>query len=423
MKQITLPVQASSPLAIRSDHSPDGSATARFIPGSTLMGSLAAAHRLLRSERTDEFAALFLQERVSYPVLSPALFKNSSYGIHTSNLPVMPLPRTAQSCKRFPGFGVLRGEDSTEARHGIRDSLLDWSVFSLLARENSTISTLLAPLEEHEACHCHQTLAHVSGYYRRDRHHPELRMKAESHTHWQTHTGINRDWGVVEEGILYSREVFDEDMRFWGQVLLPEDEQLGVTFKTFVEEANKEGILRIGTGRTRGLGCIEIPKLIEEEKPEREQFAERLRKFDDKVKEKVQAIQAQKSANDFQFYFAITLYSPAILCDAFLRYRTTLDTETLTGLLQHPSAVITAIYQSVSIERITGWNELWGTPRPNDYALETGSTFLFASSQPLDNQMVHALFALEETGIGRRRPEGFGRICISDPFHLEGALL
>ena len=77
------------------------------------------------------------------------------------------------------------------------------------------------------------------------------------------------------------------------------------------------------------------------------------------------------------------------------------------------------VYQCVGMQRIGGWNELWGAPRYNDYALETGSTFLFACEQPPDNDLIEALRACEQTGIGRRRSEGFGRISISDPFHLE----
>ena len=77
------------------------------------------------------------------------------------------------------------------------------------------------------------------------------------------------------------------------------------------------------------------------------------------------------------------------------------------------------IYQSASTKRITGWNELWGTPRANDIAIDSGSVFLFASQKPLDEDLADRLYTLEEEGIGRRRAEGFGRICISDPFHLE----
>jgi CRISPR-associated protein Csx10 len=90
----------------------------------------------------------------------------------------------------------------------------------------------------------------------------------------------------------------------------------------------------------------------------------------------------------------------------------------------------TLLYQNAERRRINGWNELWGTPRESEYALETGSVFLFAlKAQAGDDQtqqeerkeeLLRQLWKLEEEGIGQRRAEGFGRVCISDPVHLEG---
>ncbi len=71
---------------------------------------------------------------------------------------------------------------------------------------------------------------------------------------------------------------------------------------------------------------------------------------------------------------------------------------------------------------MSGWNELWGTPRTNEYALDIGSVFLFGTTIEPINSLWQALFRLEEEGAGQRRTEGFGRICVSDPFHLEVTL-
>lgn len=428
MKQIILAVKARSPIAVRADQAEDGSTSALYIPGTTLAGSLAAAYRLLHSERSDAFAELFLKERISFPFLYPALFKKSALGIDSSNLPVVPLPKTAQTCKRFPGFRPVLKEDTNEERHGIRDSLLDWAAFSLLEQSNASIPDLLDSLEQHKDCHCKQPMDHISGYYRRDRFKPQVMMKADVHTRLQTRTGIDRTWGVVEEGVLYNRQVFDENMRFWGKVILPDE--LSESFCAFLEEADKEEVIRIGTGRTRGLGFIGM-KPVEAKRPGLESFKARLEKFDAALKDRL--VRAHVEKHD-AFYFAIALYSPTILSDEFLRYRKTLDAATLMRLL-FPDEVISkdqqksasgeqggwlkSVYRSVSVERIAGWSELWGTPRAIDYALTTGSTFLFASSRSLDDRLLQALYRLEETGIGRRTAGGFGRICVSDPFHLE----
>ncbi len=259
---------------------------------------------------------------------------------------------------------------------------------------------------------------HINGYYRRGRFDAKLRMKAKVDTRLQTRTGINREWGVVEDRILYNRQVFDNGMTFWGDVILPDE--LTDLFKRFVEEATREEVIRIGNGRTRGLGSIEIDMWeARESKPT--DFADKLLVFDAAVKQQAQAVGVRQVE---PFYFAITLQSSTILCDAFLRYQKTIDPTLLSELLGLSASISASdtfrrVYQSVGIQRITGWNELWGTPRPNDYALEMGSTFLFACHQPLDNDLIQALHTLEESGIGRRRSEGFGRISISDPFHLE----
>ncbi|MFL5663655.1 MAG: RAMP superfamily CRISPR-associated protein [Ktedonobacteraceae bacterium] len=423
MKRFYLRVTARSPLTIRSDHAEGGVKTTQYIPGATLLGSLAASHRILRPEQEDEFTTFFLNEQVYFPHLYPAQFSTKNF--HDRNLPVMPLPKTAQTCKRFSGFLPTPGEDDDDERHGVRDNLLDWAIFSLLDNPQSTIPTVLSPFDGHEACtyaegkysgtSCGQVMDHVSGYYRRGRFDPKQRMKAKVATRLQTRTGINREWGVVEESILYNREVFDEGMTFWGDVILPDG--LADAFKKFVEEATKEDVIRMGTGRTRGLGRAQIDVWDAlESKPAN--FTDRLHTFDAAVKQQAQAAGVQKLD---PFYFAITLQSSTILCDAYLRYQKTLDVASLPEMLGLSASAYTfqRVYQSVGTQRITGWNELWGTPRPNDYAIEMGSTFLFACKQQPNNDLIQALRTREETGIGRRRPEGFGRILISDPFHLE----
>ncbi len=290
MKHVYLQVNARSPLTIRSDQALEGAATTPYIPGTTFLGGLAAAHRILLPEKDHEFAALFLNEQVYIPYLYPAVFKLSTF--HEANLPVMPLPKTAQTCKRFSGFKPLSNEITNEKRHGIRDSLLDWAVFSLLNKdkEQRTIPTILAPLNAHATCrydNCKQAMDRVKGYYRRYRDNPKQRMQAKVHMHLQTRTGINRSWGVVEEGILYNREVFDENMRFWGEVILPDE--LADTFSAFVEEADKEDVIHIGTGLTRGLGHIKIGKQFEAQKEGLASFRSRLENFDEALKEQAQA--------------------------------------------------------------------------------------------------------------------------------------
>lgn len=83
------------------------------------------------------------------------------------------------------------------------------------------------------------------------------------------------------------------------------------------------------------------------------------------------------------FYISITLHSASILRDPFLRYCRTIDGRTLAELLGRPDISFQPLYQATEMQLITGWNELWGTPKTSEYALQAGSTFLFACSAVL----------------------------------------
>lgn len=153
-------------------------------------------------------------------------------------------------------------------------------------------------------------------------------------------------------------------------------------------------------------------------------FTERLDTFNLTLRAALQA--ANVPSDPAHFYFALTLHSPAILRDSLLRYRGSIPAAVLAQLVALPQvsnhseapSPFACIYQAADIERVTGWNDLWGTPHMQEIAIESGSVFLFACKDAaLRHALSEALFRLENAGIGERRAEGFGRICISDPFH------
>ena len=234
------------------------------------LGSLATVHRLLFGENTQEFESLFLSGQVHYPDLYPAAFADRS--MQDRKLPVYPLPKTAQSCKRFSGFRYIFPDERKQEkqRHGVRDSLLDWAMFKLL-NENEiddnespedeykrSIAALKA-LQQNKLCKtCGAAMEYFTGYYRREATDPYnmILAEVEEHTRVQTHTGINRMTGTVEESILYSRQVFEEDMQFWGMLKL--SDALLSTYTEFITIANEEKLIRVGTGRTRGLGKVDL---------------------------------------------------------------------------------------------------------------------------------------------------------------------
>lgn len=419
MKYYALTLRADSPLAIRSDHAPGGAASAQYIPGTTLIGCLAAAYRLYYPNNDAGFQNLFLNEQIWFPNLYPASFQKSETAQNSTSLPIYPLPKTAQSCKRFSGFKVVPEleEERDERRHGVRDSLLDWAMFALLAdQKESAINLRLKLLERHRQCPvCENPMDHLSGYYR-----PfgldGPWLQAGVKTRLQTHTGISRETGTVQEGILYNRQVIEEDSFFWG--LLKMKDSQAQPFEDFITHVGnaQAGWLRMGTGRTRGLGKVGLHRESPEGLTDRAGFRKRLEKFHRLLQEKAAGQQLETKP----FYFALTLHSPAILCNDQQHYYTTIDASVLKSLLRLPEHYsLKCVYQTSSTRRLSGWNELWGTPRANEIAIDTGSVFLFACDRPLDDPLTDALFQLEEAGIGKRTTEGFGRIRVSDPFHQE----
>src|SRR5690348_7738640 len=105
MKRVVLNVQAMSPLAIRSDHAPGGADTAKYIPGTALTGCLASVYRMSYPDDEENFQRLFLQGEVQYPNLYPGTFEDDKAPDDSSL--IYPLPRTAESCKRFSGFSYV----------------------------------------------------------------------------------------------------------------------------------------------------------------------------------------------------------------------------------------------------------------------------------------------------------------------------
>src|SRR6266704_4857916 len=181
-------------------------------------------------------------------------------------------------------------------------------------------SVLLDLFKDHEQCKmCGKPVVPFSAYYRsKDGHY----MIARPDTRLQTHTGINRETGTVQESILYNRRVFEEQSRFWGMIRI--NDELVPDFQHFIKTVGTSGLVRIGTGRTRGLGKVYLTAILHKDTSDPfELFKERLDKFNRTLQERAGLIK------DFnpelkQFYFVLTLHSPTILCDELLRYRSTI---------------------------------------------------------------------------------------------------
>ena len=407
-------VLSESPLNFRVSRSTASFETLKYIPGTTLLGAFAAAHRKIRDDK-DEFTQFFLSGEICFGNLYPANFQMREFSgtnLRDDDQPVKPIPNTARSCKRFRGFR-FKMDAGNQERHGVMDGLIDWGLFALSHK------TKIEILKTHRNCayadkrdKCKELLDAFSGFYRRGEKVIEI-GESKVKTRLLTRTGISRETGAIQEGILYNREVLNEGQSFWGAMSFA-DESLYNDFYDFAEKVGNKGILRVGNNLTRGLGKLGSPEIDEIDPEDIISFKERVDAFNQKFR-----TEAQAHCVDLpnQFYFPITLQSDAIISDSQLRYQTALDGDYLHRLWNLSDA--TLVYQNASQRCVIGWNALFGLPKAAEWAISMGSVFLFGYDGTIDDCFYKQLYTLEQTGIGKRRSEGFGQVTIADAFHWE----
>ena len=406
---------SESPLNFRVSRSTASFETLKYIPGTALLGAFAAAHRKARDDKA-EFTRFFLSGEICYSNFYPANFPYKEFSNtdlkDDDNQPVKPIPNTARSCKRFSGFRFKADERNKEC-HGVTDSLISWGLFALSGQIKAEI------LESHKNCNysdnqgkCDELLDTFSGFYRRGEDVVEI-GQSEGKTRLLTRTGISRETGTVQEGILYNREVLNEGQWFWGTILF-EDESLYDDFRDFAEDAGDKGLLRVGNNLTRGLGRMGVPQLDEFDTDDLESFKKRSDTFNEKFQTEAKNYCIELS---HKFYFPITLQSDAILLDHLLRYKMTLDEDYLYDAWDLED--VSLVYQNAGQRRIIGWNALFGLPKAAEWAISMGSVFLFAYNGTPDDCFYQKLYDIEQNGIGKRRSEGFGQVTVADAFHWE----
>lgn len=409
----SLIVSSQSPLSFRVSRSSASFETLKYIPGTALSGAFAAAHRKMRDD-ANEFQRFFLSGKICFGNLYPANFQSGEYSntdLRDDAQPIKPVPNTARSCKRFGGFRF--GSDEDNERHGVMDSLIEWGLFALSGKTKVEI------IDSHKKCayadgevSCDELLDAFSGFYRRGKNATQI-GEARAKTRLLTRTGISRETGVVQEGVLYNREVINEGQWFWG-IMSFADESLYDDFRDFAESVGGKGILRVGNNLTRGLGKLSVPQFQEFRADDWKSLKARAEAFNRKFgcKAKMHGIELPH-----EFYFPLTLQSDAILPAPQFRYQMALDGDYLHRVWRLKGAEL--IYQNAGQRRVTGWNALFGLPRAVEWAISMGSVFLFGYGETPDCDFYRKLHEIEQSGIGERRSEGFGQVTVADDFHRE----
>lgn len=338
--------------------------TMEVIPGNTLRGLLAA--------RWEEKHGPLPMGAVSPAPIFRRLFlgKETRWGFATlGGSQVIPL--SARSCKYDGGF-------SGDWGHGVVDVLLDTGDGG-----------------QTDCRKCKHALDYLSGFFA----YPGPK-KPKVSKRLITRTAINSVLGTAAQGQLYSQRVLAEGQTFVAAVEVPED--LAPCLQDLLTGGFVGGI---GLGRSRGQGWVEV----KETPPPSCAWPPLAQRFE-------------------QFYtryglpaLAVTLLSDALVRDEYLRDRTALTMEDLRGAFAslglNPSEWCTDHVRAFAATRLVSGFDGYPLrlPRIPRLAIAAGSVFLFKANV----QEPHLPTGTGLGWAGELNQEGYGRVALCHPFHLE----
>lgn len=410
-----LQVRLASPLAISADRNQSNeTATLSHVPPTALRGGVAAFMLRFADKNDPNFLGAFGEEGLRPSALLPVTPRNGA----AVNARTAPL--TLLSCKRYPGF---LGEDDGEKNpaHGVEDSL-----FATLAYVVADETAALDALQKCPRCPREMVLqpyrrvigAGAGGYA----------TQPEPGTRVQTHVGLDRRRAGAAAGILYSREVINEQPKevVNEQPENEDDKQAPDRFEAtlrgkpetlgWLAERLKPGaMLNLGNAISRGLGRCVVEKF--EALEEEDSLPERVEQFS-------KAAAAYVPAFAGHTVVSLTLETPALFVDAFLRPLLSPGAGDLLQAADPEEATHAEALRSMALRhqvarpyRFAAWNGLTHFPHATDQGLAAGSVLVFATPTP-DDGLHDALAHLEEAGIGLRRALGFGAVRVCDPLHV-----
>jgi CRISPR-associated Csx10 family RAMP protein len=400
-------LKAKGALAFRAGRNTTQSDTLPYIPGTSLIGALAQAHRTLGRSST-EFEQFFLHNQVYCGNCYPAGFAEQ-LSLGSAEYPVLPLPVTARTSKRQPGF-AYRAAEERKARSGITDACIPLLLYALSKNERAD---LLTPLEAHSETGEPLDRPKQWSFFRRGSTKEAYGM-ADVPRAIRTRTAIHYSSGTAQTGLLYSRQVLQPETPFWGSWFIAD--AIADDFEEFVDDAQKDGLIRVGNNRTRGFGQVQFEMMpLDDEDDEAgtmDILSQHIETFTQHVK---QAAAAANMRAEAALYVPLLLTSDAVLLDDALRSRLRLSAADLEAV---GIADAELVFHAASKRHVASWSTVWGLPRADDWAIAMGSVFVFALSQA-DPQICAALLRLQQQGIGVRQAEGFGMLTVAHPFHNE----
>jgi len=397
IERLHVELAAKSPLCF-GERRPGGQfrETPGYVPGAALRA--AVAMRLL--DRADVSPAAF-QEIFVGGARGPAVFSDACPGVGV-------LPATAVSCKCHNGF-------QGDGRHGVKDTLVERLCFEALG----PAGPLLLP-----RCQCGDRMQAVeSRFYRRD---GQAFLSAKLTQQLLTRVAINRRRATAEDELLYSPIVIAEgrldadgnydETRFNGTVIAAAH---GDLLETELRELRS-----VGSGNSRGLGQVKISvtRELADRDSELAALQERTQALNEEIRNFWQAVRQLPGCKspehdpDTGTYFTLDLQSDAVLKEHGWLPAITLTGEMLKELSAVDDSTLSLVRCYSGCDYRGGWNLAWRLPKDVQVVIPRGSVFIYWTRN--FEKWKARLLDLEYWGIGERTSEGFGRVRVSDEFHV-----
>lgn len=371
-----------------------------YIPGRVLRG--AWAEWLARTGREEEIPEIVNRARIGNFFPAPE-WDGLRY--------VLPLPLSAASCKLEEGFA---SEPLLDHRgHGVVDTLLPHLAYRLLQEQGARF-----PVPFLLNCQrCGAPMEAFGGFYAVYGERENRFVLSRPQFHGQTKVALSRYRRASAEGMLYTASALSP------RTLRPDSkqEETALVFVGRVHVSDLEALdsllkaldrVALGALHTRGYGRVRV----QEADVHLLSLEERLKAFNGLLKALWQDIrQVAENAQDLpqepqDLYFSVDLLAPGVFQERGLPVLT--PTLTIGGRTLKP------VFWMTRPDMASGWSVAWGLPKMTHLAAKMGSVYVYRWDGPPED-LLPALQALEEQGVGERRDEGFGECLVCHPFHLE----
>jgi CRISPR-associated protein Csx10 len=377
-----------------------------FLPGSTVRGAIARSFAFSshcpQGWQDDEFRQAFLRQ--------PALF--TEFYPTNASVPARPIPLSARTCKSFPGFRSISDEEAQREgkrrSHGAKDILIAAAVVRLLRKTG-----IPAALED-RCIFCSSMLKELGGYYIN----PSTYVEGGAYR-VHTKTAINRQRGTSAEGQLYSYELVDAKLeyqesqrpRFIGKAI-----NLTPALYQHLQSLSGQTLL-IGGARLRGYGKAKLTVELPPSDEQPQEWKQRMEKMTALIRTPVLEVisNTEREELESQIFFSLKLVSDLMLPPGNWEQELVKEIKRWLRINQELTlelAICRTGYRG-------GYNEAMGICKELIPVIVRGSAFLFSCHQDNESNILNALPALLQQGMGLRCEEGFGRVSFCDPFHLE----